>query len=85
MMRYTIGMKVNEHNELAVAIRTAIERDGRSLYAIAKAAELPYQSVHPFARGHRTDITLATADRLCKVLGLTLRPVRSRRRKTKGR
>ena len=77
-------MKTKEHNELATAIRTAIERDGRSLYAIAKAAKLPYQSVHPFARGHRTDITLGTANRLCKVLGLTLRPVQSKRRKMKG-
>lgn len=68
-------MKRKDQIELARIIRSAIERDGRSLYAIAMAADVPYQGLHPFARGHRNDIALSTADRLCKVLGLELRPM----------
>lgn len=63
-------------NNLAKTIRDAIERDERRLYAIAKAAGVTYQTLHPFARGRREDITIGTADRLCKVLGLELRPIR---------
>lgn len=69
-------MKREDRIELARIIRAAIENDERSLYAIGKAADVPYQGLHPFARGHRDDIALSTADRLCRVLGLELRPVR---------
>jgi transposase-like protein len=74
-------MKSTEQIELARIIRDAIERDGRSLYAIAKAADVTYQALHPWMRGHREDIALSTADRLCKVLGLTLRPAKRRKGK----
>ncbi len=76
-----MGMKRGNKIELARIIRAAIEADGRSLYAIAKAADVPYQGLHPFARGHRDDIALATADRLCKVLSLELKPARRRKSK----
>jgi hypothetical protein len=68
-------------NELAEKIRDAIEHDKRSLYAIAKAADVPYQGFHPFVRRQREEINLSTADRLCKVLGLELRPTRRDKRK----
>jgi hypothetical protein len=84
-MRYTVNMATKEPNKLARAIRDAIERDDRSLYAITKAAELAYQSVHPFARGQRTDISLATADALCRVLGLELQPKARSASKRKAR
>ena len=67
-------MKKRARSKLAAILRMAIERDKRSIYAIAKAARIPYQGLHPFVRGHRDEITLSTADRLCKVLGLELRP-----------
>jgi hypothetical protein len=67
-------MHRDDQIELARIIRKAIAADGRSMYAIAKAADVPYQGLHPFARGQRNDIALSTADRLCRVLGLTLRP-----------
>ncbi len=70
-----MGMS-KQSNKLATAIRNAIEQDERSLYAIAKAAGVTYQTLHPFARGQREDITIGTADRLCKVLGLELLPIR---------
>ena len=74
-----MGMKTKKRNKLAAAIRDAIDRDDRSLYAIAREAVVPYQGLHPFARKYREDISLATADRLCKVLGLELRPARRRK------
>ena len=73
-------MNTANQTELARIIRTAIERDGRSLYRIAQEADVSYQALHPFVRGQREDIVLSTADRLCKVLGLALRPVRSKGR-----
>ena len=84
LVRYTWNMSAANQTELARIIRAAIERDGRSLYRIAQEADVSYQALHPFARGQREDIVLSTADRLCRVLGLTLRPVQSKRRKTKG-
>ena len=79
-----MDMGTKNRIELARIIRAAVERDGRSLYAIAKAAGVTYQAFHPFVRGHREDIALSTADKLCRVLGLVLRPVRRARRKAKG-
>lgn len=69
-----MDMKTTETIRLARIIRAAIDRDGRSLYAISKASGVVYQALHPFARGHRDDISLLTADRLCRALGLELRP-----------
>lgn len=74
-----MAMKRENRIELARIIRSAIERDERSLYAIAKAADVHYQGLHPFARGQRDDIALSTADRLCKVLGLELKSARRRK------
>jgi len=59
-------------NILAERIRSAIEADERSLYAISKASGVSYQGLHPFARRQREEINLSTADRLCKALGLEL-------------
>ncbi len=64
-------------NSLIRTIRTAIERDPRSLYAIAKAAELPYSTVHRFATMERTELGLRTASALCDTLGLELKPLAS--------
>ena len=73
-------MKTTKTIRLARSIRDAIERDGRSLYAISKASGVVYQALHPFARGHRDDISLLTADRLCKALHLELRPIKGKGR-----
>jgi hypothetical protein len=78
MSLYTHGM--SKHKSLAAVIREAIERDERSLYAIAKLASISYQALHPFFRGHREEITLGTASRLCRVLGLELRPTTRRKK-----
>ncbi len=59
---------------LAETLRKSIKADGRSLLAIANAAGVAYQSLHPFYNRQRDDITLGTAARLCAALGLELRP-----------
>ena len=53
-------------------LQRAIQRDGRTLYAVARDSELRYGVVHAFARGSRENITLRTAAALCDVLGLEL-------------
>ena len=74
VLLYTALMKIKPQIDLATVLRKAIDQDGRSLYAVAKAAGVAYQGLHPFVRGRRQEINLSTADRLCKVLGLELRP-----------
>ena len=69
-----------EHNTLADAMRFAIRADSRILYAIAKAAGLPYSTVHRFATLERTDLGLRTASILREVLVLDFGPRGAERR-----
>jgi len=77
---YTVDMQTNNH--LAALIRDAIKRSGLSLLAISKRAAVPYSRVHEFVNDEGRDITMATGSKLCRALGLALRP--TRRGKTKG-
>ena len=61
--------------DLIGELQRAIRADGRSLYAIAKEAELAYSVVHRFATGERVGISLPTAARLLDVLGYELRRI----------
>ena len=65
-------------------LRAAIRRDRRSLYAIAKAAELNYAQVHRFATGEHSDVRTRTAELLASALGckivIEIRAVRKKRR-----
>ena len=65
--------------DLIKVLRRAIEKDSRSKYAIAKDSGLRYSVVHRFTTGERVGISLVTTAKLCKTLGLELRP------KQKGR
>ncbi len=65
-------------DSLIRALRAAIEADKRSLYRLAKDAELPYGTVHRFARKERTELGLRTASALCDALGLHLTKRRRR-------
>ena len=65
---------------LSSVIKRAIRADGRSLYRIAKNADVAVAVLQRFMSRER-GITVRTADRICPVLGLELRPVK----KTKGR
>ncbi len=55
-------------------LQRAIKSDGRSLYAIAKAAQLHYSIPDRFMHEERVNITLTTIAALADVLGLELRP-----------
>lgn len=61
---------------LSEAIRDAIRRDGRSLYALSKDSGVSRPQVTRFVNGTRT-LTLPVADKLCAALGLVLRSARS--------
>ena len=65
---------------LAEQLRAAICESGVSRYGLAKQTGLSYAVVHRFVAGER-DITLATATKITKVLGLELRPVQGGERK----
>lgn len=59
-------------------LQRAIRDDGRSLYRLAKDAELRYSVVHRFATGERIGINLITAAKLCQTLRLELRPAKGK-------
>ncbi len=59
---------------LSETMRHAIRRDGRTLSALAIAAGLDRGQVVRFFNADR-ELTLPGADKLCKALGLELRPV----------
>ncbi len=61
-------------------VRAAVRRDGRSLYALAKAADLWISPMQRFMEG-TSGLTLDSAERLCKVLGMDLVAIK----KKKGR
>ena len=68
--------KATIKNPMTDLIRRTIKTDGRSLYRLAIDTNLPYQTIHRFARGKREDLVMGTAWRLCDALGLELRPKR---------
>ena len=69
---------------MTTALKKAIERDGRSLSAIARAGGMDKGQLSRFLRDER-DIAISTADRIVSGLGVECRLVRQRGRTTKGR
>lgn len=61
--------------DLAETIRRAMERDGRTLYRLAKDSGVNSAILGRFIRGER-DLRLETASKLCAILVLELRPKR---------
>ena len=59
-------------------IRDAVKRSGQSMYAVAKAAGVPYPRLHVFMAGG--GLSLQNAEKLAAVLGLELRRSSRRRR-----
>ncbi|MCZ6698329.1 MAG: hypothetical protein O7D94_05290 [Planctomycetota bacterium] len=59
-------------------LRDAVNRDERTLYAIARDGGIRYAVLHRVATGERNSVTTATAERVAAAVGLTieLRPVR---------
>jgi plasmid maintenance system antidote protein VapI len=62
---------------MADVLRKAIEDSGQSVYAIAKAANIPQPVLHRFYSGER-DLTLATANKLVVYFGFELKPKNQR-------
>ena len=71
-MGYSSSMNMTE------ALLHAIEKDARSLNAIAKAAGADAGQLSRFTRGQRS-VTLDTADALIRALGVECRLVRPRK------
>ena len=63
-------------------LRRTAREGGLSMRQLTIRAGLRYQTVHGFCT-HSRGITLASASKLCEVLGLELRPLR--RGRAKGR
>ena len=68
--------------DMAELIRATFRESGLSMKQLAERSGVYYASVHGLIVGGR-DPALSTADKICKVLGLELRPVR-RGKRTKG-
>lgn len=85
-----MAIKAKQGNSLDSQLRAAIAESGLSAYALAKASGVGPQVIGRFLKGER-DILLGTAERLAKVLNLTLEqgttspkktPVRPKKRST---
>ena len=63
-----------ERQTFAGTIRRAVRESGQTPYAVALAAGVPQPVLSRFLRGER-GITLDTAEKLCRALGLELRQV----------
>jgi DNA-binding phage protein len=61
--------------DIEKALLQAVRRDERSQYRLAKDAGLAVAVLQRFVSGERS-ITLGTASKLCKALGLELRPAK---------
>ncbi len=63
-------------------LRKAAEVDGRSMFALARDAGIPYPVMYRFLKGDKTGrkwgLTLMTADKLAEAVGLKLRPRKKR-------
>lgn len=70
--------KRTDQYDLTGLLRDSFRRSGLSIKALSDRAGVPYASVHAFA-AKGCDVTLRTAGKLCRVLGLTLKPVKSRK------
>ncbi len=66
--------------DLAKQLRRAIVKSGLNRLQLAKRSGVPYSVIHRFMAGNR-DPALSTVTKLCRVLGLELRPRRKRARK----
>ena len=72
-------MRSQPNNTLRNRILAEFEKSGLSRFAWARQSGGDYSAVHGFVAGDR-DATLATASKLCKVLGLELRVIRAKRK-----
>ncbi len=67
--------------DMEKTLRTAIKKDPRSLYRLALDCGVDVAILQRFVGSERT-VTLRTADKICKALGMTLQKKRERRSNT---
>lgn len=68
-----------KEQDLSEQLRQAIKADGRTAYAIAKAADLEPDALYRFQEGK--DLRLSSASKVAAVLDLRLAPAKRRGRK----
>jgi len=66
-----MGQRVNN---MAALIRVRFQASGMSIKQLADRSGVYYSAVHGFINGDR-GTNLSTAEKLCRVLGLELRPI----------
>lgn len=76
-VRYSSSMG-KQVNTLAEQLKAAIAKYEFSVYRLAKEAGVPQPVLWRFVKGQR-DLTLSTASKVAKVLGLAMRPKRKGR------
>jgi hypothetical protein len=59
---------------MADQLKKAIEKSGKTVNAIAVAADVPQPVLHRFVSGERADLKLGTVQKLADYFGLELRP-----------
>lgn len=68
--------KQKPSDSLAEVLRAAIRDSGKSVYAVAKESGVAQPILHRFMAEER-DLTLDTADVLCRYFSLRLTPIKS--------
>ena len=67
---------------MAEVLREAFHADGRSIYRLARDADVPYPVLYWFVKGDKQgrkhSLNITTADKLAEALGLELRPKKKR-------
>ena len=72
------GAEMAKTTGFAVLLRRTIKADDRSLYRIAKDSGVAVAVLQRFVSGER-GLNLNTAEKICRVVGLELRPKRKGR------
>ena len=62
---------MNATKAVSLQLREMIRKSGRSIYELAKAADVPYSALHGFMNNER-DIRLSTAEAIATALGKKL-------------
>ncbi len=75
-------MNSTPQNPMGDLIRATFRKSKLSVNQLALRSGVPYASAHAIVAGTR-DPVLSTAEKICKVLGLELRPVRRGKRKAR--
>ena len=70
---------MSESKSISETLRDALRGDGRTMYRLSKDANVDAAVLSRFLSGER-DVSLRVMDRLCRALGLELRPTRRRKR-----